>query len=878
MEVIILVPYNLKVNEIIEFFNTNEDKGLKSIKINELLLKFGKNKLQETKRKGPLERFFLQLRDPMILILLFAALVSFFIALREANYISFFEPGLILLIVFVNIIIGTMQENKAEKALQALKDMSCPNAKVIRDGKETIINAEDLVPGDIIKIEAGDFVPADARVISSFSLKCEESTITGESTQSKKNALETFPENTPIGDRKNMIHSGCPVTYGSGKAVVTSTGMHTEIGKISKLLSGNSDSSTPLQAKLAKMGTFLGFLALLACILVFFAGLLIGIPVVDILSVSISLAVSAIPEGLPAVVTIVLSIGVQRMAKRNAIIRRLPAVETLGSASVICSDKTGTLTQNKMSLVKAYSDKQKKLEKISKSNSETILEILKFAVLCSNASVDFSNGKEKRIGDPTEVAIVVSAHLNGIEKSILDSSYKRIFEIPFDSSRKLMTTIVEINGKNIVIVKGAFDILAKKCIKGDIDSAKKQNDLMSKDALRVIGVAFKEIEEINDNTLTSEKLENNLTFMGLLGMIDPPRLGAKKAVNTCIKAGIKPVMITGDHISTASAIAKELGILDDNPDSIIGISELSKMSDEELSKKVKNISVYARVSPEDKIRIVNAWKRQGEVVAMTGDGVNDAPALKAADIGCAMGITGTDVAKNAADMILTDDNFSTIVHAIRQGRGIYDNIKKVISFLLSTNIGEVLAIVFSMILCQQVSLTSVQLLLVNLVTDGFPAIALGMEQIDHEIMLRKPKSRNESIFSNGAGFQIIFQGFLFGVITVLGFYHARNILGSIEAGQTMAFFTLAVSQAIQAFNMKSHRSLLKIDLFNNKKLNIAVLMSLIMVLVVTFSPANSIFNLNIIPWYFYLEGLILALVPTIFIEISKFFSLAKNKY
>lgn len=867
-----MIPYTLKSTEVIEMQKTSESYGLNPEKANELLKQHGKNKIKEAKKKSVLYKFFMQFKDIMILILIVAAGISFGVAVYEGHSNSFFEPGLILLIVLANAVMGTMQESKAERALDSLKKLSAPHARVIRDGKETLINAEDVVPGDIIKVEAGDFVPADARLIACSSLKCEESSLTGESAVSLKNAAAVFPENTPLGDRKNMLYSGCPVTYGTGKAVVTSTGMDTEIGKISTLLLNNEVSQTPLQKRLAKMGKYLGFLSLAACAVIFAVGLMNNIPPIEIFMISISLAVSAIPEGLPAIVTIILSIGVQKMAKRHVIIRRLPAVEALGSASVICSDKTGTLTQNRMTLVKAYSDEQKKVEKISEGNTKNILEILKLAVLCSNGSVDFINGKEKHIGDPTETAIISGAHKNGIDKHILDSSYERILEIPFDSERKLMTTVNKINQKLVVIVKGAFDALEQRCTKGDLENAGRQNEEMGKEALRVIGVAFKEIEKIPDEP-TSNNLECDLKFVGLLGMIDPPRKEAKKAVDTCIKAGIKPVMITGDHIGTASAIAKELGIIsEDSTGKAISGEELAKMSEEALNERVKDISVYARVSPEDKLRIVNAWKNQGEVVAMTGDGINDAPALRAADIGCAMGMTGTDVAKNAADMTLTDDNFSTIVHAVKQGRGIYDNIKKVVNFLLGTNIGEVIAVFFCMIFWKEPLFLSVQLLWINLVTDGFPAVALGMEAIEPDIMKQKPRPKHESIFAGGMGIGIILQGLMFAVLTISGFYYAWRFIGTIEAGRTMAFFILALSQCIQAFNVRSKRSLFKIGLLKNRHLNIAVLTSIILMCIVIFSPLSSIFGLTILPWYFYLQGVGLSLTTLVFMEISKLLS------
>ena len=689
LEVSGLNAHSKKREEIISELETNPEKGLSSSQVAEKRERYGENKLKEKKKKTTLSRFLDQFKDVMIIILLIAAVISFSIVCVERNWGELFEPALILIIVILNAVMGVMQESKAEKALDALKNMSAPHARVIRDGKEAVIDASMLVPGDIIKLEAGDFVPADARLLRSVSLKSEESALTGESVPSEKNADEEIDEKAPLGDRRNMVFSGCSITYGTATAVVTAIGMDTEMGKIAGLLEGEEDGQTPLQTKLAELGKYLGIMALVACGIIFVVGLLNNMNPLHLFMTAVSLAVSAIPEGLPAIVTIVLSIGVQRMVKKNALIRRLPAVETLGSASVICSDKTGTLTQNRMTLVKAYSDGENNSEQITKDNSDKIKTLLRYATLCCDGSVIFTEDGEQHIGDPTETAIVLAAHKNGMPKEELNTAFPRLAEIPFDSDRKLMTTVNKIDGKNIVIVKGAFDIMARRCISGDIEKARDMTNAMSEDALRVLAIAYKEIDTVPQNP-TSEQLENDLIFMGLVGMIDPPRPEAKEAVAVCRRAGIKPVMITGDHVVTASAIARELGILGEGDKAITG-AELDAMSDEELDTQVENISVYARVSPENKIRIVKAWQRKGQVVSMTGDGVNDAPALKAADIGCAMGITGSDVAKGAADMTLTDDNFATIVDAVREGRGIYANIKKVVGFLLGTNIGEVCA-------------------------------------------------------------------------------------------------------------------------------------------------------------------------------------------
>ncbi len=864
-------------DELLKNLSTSVQTGLSSERVSELAAKFGPNKLNEKKKKTNLQRFLEQFKDVMIIILLIAAMISFVIACVEGDPMEFFEPVLILLIVILNAIMGMVQESKAEKALDALKNMSAPHARVLRDGEEKVIDASQLVPGDIIRLEAGDFVPADARLLKSVSLKSEESALTGESVPSEKDAEAEVEEKAALGDRSNMVFSGCSITYGTATAVVTGTGMHTEMGKIAGLLDGESETQTPLQKKLAQLGKYLGILALAACAVIFVIGLLNGIDVLEIFMTAVSLAVSAIPEGLPAIVTIVLAIGVQRMVKKNALIRRLPAVESLGSASVICSDKTGTLTQNRMTLTKVWLDGSDKLEDVSSQNSETARRLLCYGTLCCDGSVVFQpDGKEQHIGDPTETSIIVAAHKNGMAQEQLNQSYPRLAEIPFDSDRKLMTSVNKIEGKNVVIVKGAFDMMAPRCVKGDIEAAKRMNEQMSKDALRVLAVGYKEIEEIPASP-TSEELENGLTLMGLVGMIDPPRPEAKAAVATCRKAGIKPVMITGDHVVTASAIAKELGIMQKNDRAITG-AELDAMTDEQLDKEVENISVYARVSPENKIRIVKAWQRKGQVVSMTGDGVNDAPALKAADIGCAMGITGTDVAKGAADMTLTDDNFATIVDAVREGRGIYANIRKVVGFLLGTNIGEVFTVFFAMLLWHKTPLLSMQLLWINLVTDSLPAIALGMEAVESDVMDRRPKPKDEGIFAHGLGIRVVLQGAMFAILTLVGFVVGEKVTGSLAGGQTMAFMILALSQVVQAFNMRSERSLFKTGFFSNHKLNWAALVSLLLVSLVLFTPVGIAFGLIILPWKLYLLGLGLVLVPLVVMEISKACGLIKHHH
>ena len=868
--------YSQALPDLTRELGVDPAKGLSSAEAATRVEKYGKNKLAEKKKKTMLVRFFEQFKDVMIIILLVAAAISFAIACYERNPKEFFEPLLILLIVILNAVMGIIQESRAERALDALKNMSAPHARVIRDGEEKIIEAAELTIGDVILLEAGDFVPADARLLKSVSLKSEEAALTGESVPAEKDADAEVPDGAPLGDRHNMVFSGCSITYGTATAVVTGIGMDTEMGKIAGLLAGEDEGETPLQQKLSKLGKYLGFVALAACAVIFVVGLLNDLEVLDIFMTSVSLAVSAIPEGLPAIVTIVLSIGVQRMVKKNAIIRRLPAVETLGSASIICSDKTGTLTMNRMTLVKAYVDGAEDTEKITDNCSDGIKKLLAYTTLCCDGSVAFDGGKETHIGDPTETAIVLAAHKNGMPKATLNEKHPRLAELPFDSDRKLMSTVNEIDGEKIVIVKGAVDMMESRCVAGDYARAKEMNERMSSSALRVLAVAYKRIDEIPEK-LTSEELESGLTFMGLVGMIDPPRPEARDAVAICREAGIKPIMITGDHVATASAIARELGILLEGDRAITGV-ELDRMTDEELDGVLETISVYARVSPENKIRIVKAWQRKDQVVSMTGDGVNDAPALKAADIGCAMGITGTDVAKGAADMTLTDDNFATIVDAVREGRGIYANIRKVVGFLLGTNIGEVITVFMAMMLWHVTPLLSMQLLMINLVTDSLPAIALGMEKVESDVMSHKPKAKNEGIFAHGLGVRVVLQGCMFGLLSLIAYKIGETWTQSIEGGQTLAFMTLAMTQVVQAFNMRSEKSLFKIGPFGNRTLNLAALASTALVAITMFTPVRHAFELVLLPWELYLIGVVLCIVPFIVMEIAKGLELIKHKH
>ena len=870
-----MTAHSKPLETVLQELETDWSHGLGPEQVAARFARYGPNRLRQAKKKTNIQRFFDQFRDMMILILLAAAAVSFVLACVEGVPGAFFEPVLILIIVILNAMMGVIQESRAEKALEALKSLSAPQARVLRGGREAMIPAAELVPGDIIRLEAGDFVPADARLLHSASLKSEESALTGESVPVEKDAALILEENVPLGDRVNMVFSGCSIRYGTASAVVTATGMDTEMGKIAGLLESEEQVRTPLQQKLAQLGRYLGLLALAACGVIFLVGLANGLPVIEIFMTAVSLAVSAIPEGLPAIVTIVLSLGVHRLVKKHAIIRQLPAVETLGSASVICSDKTGTLTQNRMTLVQAWADGMPEPERISKQNTDKIRRLLELGALCCNGSVVFQGTEEQHMGDPTETAIVLAAHKNGLSKEQLNQDHPRLAEFPFDSDRKRMSTINRMDGRNILIVKGAFDVMAERCVQGDLEGAARVAEAMGERALRVLALAYKEVDKLPDAP-KPEELEKGLTFLGLVGMIDPPRPEVKDAVAVCRKAGIRPVMITGDHVVTASAIARELGILDEGDLAITG-PQLDAMTDRELDAQVEQIAVYARVSPENKIRIVKAWQRKGQVVAMTGDGVNDAPALKAADIGCAMGITGTDVAKGAADMTLADDNFATIVEAVREGRGIYANIRKVVGFLLGTNIGEVVLVFVAMLLWHKSPLISIQLLWINLVTDSFPAIALGMEPVEPDVMEQRAKPKNEGLFAHGLGIRTALQGFLFGLLSLLAYWLGERQTGTAAGGQAMAFLVLALSQVAQAFNMRSEHSLFTIGPFTNLSLNKAALTSTALVALVLFTPLRTAFGLILLPWSLYLQGLGLIFVPLLVMELSKALGLIRHQ-
>lgn len=868
-----MLPHTLSAEKIINELNSSAQSGLSSTNAQKFLELFGSNELKQKTKKSVWIKFLEQFKDVMIIILLIAASISFYMAFQSNDSTEFFEPILILIIVIANAILGVTQENKAEKALDSLAKLSAPQAKVLRDGNEQIISASELVVGDIILVEAGDFVPADARLIESESLQSDESALTGESLPIEKNANVTLKKETDLADRTNMIYSSCSITHGNAKAIVTSTGMKTQVGKIATLLDNELSIRTPLQIRLAKLGKALGILAVAICAVIFLLGVLWSIPLNQIFMTSVSLAVSAIPEGLPAIVTIVLAIGVQRMAKQNAIIRRLPAVETLGSASVICSDKTGTLTQNKMTAVKVYQMQNDKIETIDENTSNFVRELLKCATLCCNGTINEENGKITHVGDPTETAIVYASHMLGDTKQKLTEKYPRLASIPFDSERKTMSVLCDIDGKHLMIMKGAFDVVIKKCNdEEDLTQAKKVVENMSKDALRVLAIACKEVDLWQDSITTED--EHSLHLIGLIGLIDPIRPTAKKSIETCIIAGIRPIMITGDHLLTACAIAKDLGIMRNTDKAITG-QELHEMTDDDFKKEVQNISVYARATPDDKIRIVKAWQELGQTVAMTGDGVNDAPALKAADIGCAMGITGTDVAKNAADIVLTDDNFSTIVSAVSEGRKIFQNIKRTIMFLLGSNIGEILSVFVAMLIWRQSPLLSMHLLWINLVTDGLPAIALGREKLFDNVMTQKPTGKNENIFNKSFLLRIFAHGTIFAILTLLGFWYG-NEYGGITKARTIAFLILALSQIFHSFNLRSSRSLFETGFFSNKHLTKANLISFAMVTFIALIPkVHQIFALDMLQPYEYLGVLIVSTVPIFIVELSKCFMKSK---
>lgn len=822
--------HDISAKTALEQLSSSSANGLTEKEASARFKKFGPNCLSEQKHLSFFSRFAAQFSDFMILVLIAAALVSFFVSFLEGKT-DFIDPIIILIIIIFNAFLGVLQESKAEKALEALKKLSTPSASVLRDKKLTEVPSKNLVPGDIIFLEAGQYIPADARLISCSYMKTDESALTGESVAIEKNANLVLEKDTLLAERANCVFANTFVTVGHGMAVVTATGMHTEVGHIANLILQEQTDETPLQKRLSKTGKILGISALMICVIIFALGMIQGKPPFEMFMTSVSLAVAAIPEGLPAIVTIMLSLGVQRMAKQNAVIRRLPAVETLGSATVICSDKTGTLTQNKMTITAVCSGKGSfSCQGVSLKNNAFCQKLFLYASLCN----DGRYGGTETSGEATELAFLKFATALHLNKSKLDLKYPRIFEIPFDSSRKRMTTVHDFQTANedfsfLSITKGAPDYILPLCSYYELDGKlhpmtpamrsflEKEQDKMSEQALRVLAVAYRTFSHVPDHS--EKELESKLVFLGLAGMIDPPREEAKSSILTCKLAGITPMMITGDHFITACAIGKELGLLDDNSQAITG-TQLEKMSTSELSQVVEQYRVFARVSPEHKVRIVKALQKKNHIVAMTGDGINDAPALKAADIGCAMGKNGTDVAKNASDMILTDDNFSTIVAAIREGRGIYDNIRKSIHFLLSSNIGEIVTIFVAILFGFSTPLAAVQLLWVNLVTDSLPAISLGVEPPEKNVMRRPPTPAKQGLFTLDLVFRIVFEGMMIGMLALTSFLiGVRFIPGhSLETGTTMCFSVLSLSQLFHAFNMRSSSSLKSIGIFSNKKL------------------------------------------------------------
>ncbi|MEE1012190.1 MAG: calcium-translocating P-type ATPase, PMCA-type [Acutalibacteraceae bacterium] len=854
---------------------SNLTDGLSEQAAKNLLLKHGENRLGNKKKPSLIKQFLEQFKDFCVIILFIACIISFAASLIEGNR-DFVEPVVILFIVMLNAAIGVFQERRAEKALEALQKMSAPDATVIRSNKIKKIPACNLVPGDVILLESGDMVPADARLIKSNSLLVQESALTGESEPCSKNADSVFGKECAVADRKNMIYSSTTVLAGNCTALVTETGMDTQVGKIAHLLADEKAPQTPLQIRLGKIGKALGIGALIICAFVFAIGILRKSGIMPSFMLSVSLAVAAIPEGLPAIVTIVLSMGVQRMAKSNAVIRHLPAVETLGTTTVICSDKTGTLTQNKMTVTQLRG-----LSGELPFNSNDANKILLFGALCNNSYATKNKKVLSFSGDPTETAILNAASENGIDVIGIDKNYPRMHETPFSSETKMMSTVNRVSGRNILIVKGAPDVILKMCTKAESGGSAvtltpsterkilAQNNLMANEALRVIAVAYRFCIDGNDNR------PENLVFTGLIGMIDPPRPEAAKAVSVCKQAGIMPVMITGDHIVTACAVAKKLGILEEGGKALSG-SDLDRMNDDELIKTIGNCRVFARVSPEHKVRIVKAFRSKGEIVAMTGDGVNDAPALKAANIGCAMGKCGTDVAKNAADMILTDDNFATIVKAVERGREIYDNIKKAVHFLLGTNIGEILTVFAVSLLGFEAPLIPIQLLWINLVTDSLPAMALGTEKAENNIMKRQPLSPKKGFFSDGLWIDISLEGALVGAITVLAYFlglFSFETQSGLTLGRTMAFCTLGFCEISHAIGTRSSLPLYKAGIFSNKTMNLAVIVcSLVQASVVIFEPLANIFGvvpLSVFQWF---VVIMLSAIPLVCSEAGKILS------
>lgn len=878
--------YSKEIDEVLKEFGVDYKVGLNLKEVEKRREKFGSNRLIAKKKMSFIRMFLNEFRNFMIIILLIAAIVSGVIGIINGE--GLLDTYIIMGILIINALIGAIQEKKAETSLEALQNMSSPHTKVLRNGSISEIITTELVPGDIVVLETGDIIPADIRLLESVNLKVQESSMTGESLAVEKQTQAIISENVALGDRTNMAFTTGMVTYGRGVGVVVGTGMNTEVGKIAEMLENTVNTKTPMEKSLNKLGKTLGIAVIIICILIFIIGIAYGNPILTVFMVAISLAVAAIPEGLPAVSTIVLSIGVERMVKRNAIIRTLPSVETLGCATVICSDKTGTLTQNKMTVKSLFTiDKERDFNKDKKElrDEKKIRDeekmVLEIAVICSDAHLSKDKDSIETTGDPTETALIDIGLKFGIDKNKEEERYKRIFEIPFDSERKRMTTVNNMEGGiSRVNVKGGLDEILSVCTRileqgkireireNDIEKIKDANLKMANNALRVLGMAYKDLDSSLDVSKI-DNLEKDLVFVGFLGMIDPARPEAKEAVSKCIDAGITPVMITGDHKLTAIAIAKEVGIFKKGDIAITG-SELEKYSDKELYEKVKNISVYARVAPEHKVRIVKAWQWHKEIVSMTGDGVNDAPALKQADIGISMGIVGTEVAKDASDMILTDDNFATIITSIEEGRRIYDNILKAVQFLISSNIGEIVLLLIASILNWGIPLIAIQILWVNLVTDSLPALALSFDPAEKDIMKRKPRDSNQGFISPGLIWRVMYQGIIIGLITLIA-YRIGYLESGEPLGRTMAFITIVFAQLVHVNNVHSNKkSLFRFNPLKNKSLIFAILGSALLMLVVvfvpTFSKAFKLVSLDPIHWIIVLS---LALAPVLIVEIFK---------
>lgn len=873
--------YLKTVEEVLKEKETSS-QGLSDKEAKKRLEQYGYNKLKGTKKKSIISKFLAQFKDIMLIVLIIAAVLSAVVSIKTGE--SFTDTIIILFVVFLNAILGVMQESKAEKAIDALKKMSLPYIKVKRDNKVISIKTEELVIGDIVLLEAGDSVPADMRIIENHSLRVEESALTGESVAVDKNDLKIEGDSKiPIADRINMLYSGSSVVYGRGEAVVVSTGMDTELGKIAKAISGEKNDVTPLQVRINELSKILSIIIVVIAVIMFIVGYLKGNPILDVFMLAISLAVAAIPEGLSAVITITLAMGVQKMASKNAIVRKLSSVEALGATEVICSDKTGTLTQNKMTLRKIYLDGKlvdvttaKSKEEILNKNyliKEDLEMLLDISTLCNDSIA--SNNNEEFLGDPTETALVEFAHILGNDKTKMDEKYNRIDEIPFDSERKMMTTVNDVDDECYVLTKGAIESVLNAStnilIDGKVEKLTgtlkeeilKNNLEMANSALRVLAMAYKKTDKRN-----IDKTEKDLTFVGLVGMIDPPRNEAKAAVAECFKAGMIPVMITGDNKETAVAIAKELGIIKDEKQAITGV-ELDDMTDEELYKRVKDIRVYARVSPENKIRIVKAWKKNGRTVAMTGDGVNDAPALKGADIGIGMGITGTEVSKSVSSMVLADDNFATIVVAVKEGRRIYNNIQNVIAYLLASNLAEVL-IIFIATLFDKTLLLPIQILWINLITDTIPAIALGFEKADKNIMKQKPRKKTESIFTPNLTLRIASAGIIKAIVMFV-IYALIGAKYGDDAGCGAVFISLSLIEVLFAMICRSDKkSILEIGILTNKHMLFCVLGALLVQFLIVIVPLfSSLLKVPRMPFGAHLLIVTISILAIFALEVSK---------